>query len=77
LPDKNMALNYAKQRGFGLIVILIAILIIAVIAFGLMNKKGQVEQNKEIKDKATEDLKVINQNLEKNNQQIQDSLENK
>ncbi|MFA5360023.1 MAG: hypothetical protein WC349_03665 [Patescibacteria group bacterium] len=72
-----MALNYAKQRGFGLIVILIAILIIAVIAFGLMNKKGQVEQNKEIKDKATEDLKVINQNLEKNNQQIQDSLENK
>jgi Tfp pilus assembly protein PilV len=72
-----MALNYAKQRGFSLIVILVAILIIAVIAFGLMNKKGQVEQNKEIKDKATEDLKVINQNLEKNNQQIQDSLENK
>ncbi|MEI6596958.1 MAG: hypothetical protein WCL13_01960 [bacterium] len=72
-----MALNYNKQRGFGLILIIIAILIIAVIAFGTINRKGQVEQNKEIKNKAVEDIKNINNNLQKNNQQIQDSLEDK
>ncbi|MFA6306949.1 MAG: prepilin-type N-terminal cleavage/methylation domain-containing protein [Patescibacteria group bacterium] len=69
-----MPLDYNRQKGFGLIIILIAILIIAVIALGAMNRKGQIEQNKEVKNKAVEDLKNININLEKNNQEIQNNI---
>lgn len=64
-----------QKRGFALIAIMIAILIIAVIAFGAMNRKGQVEQNKEIKNQAEIDLQKINDNLKKNNQEIQNNLE--
>ena len=69
--------NYREQKGFGLIAIIIAILIIAVIAFGAMSRKGQVRQSQEIKNKAVIDLEKINDNLKKNKQQIQNSLENK
>ncbi len=68
-----MALNY-KQKGFGLIIIIIAILIIAVIALGITNRKGQVEQSKEIKNQAVEDIENINNSLEKNNLEVQNNL---
>ena len=69
--------NFFKQEGFGLIIIIIAILIIAMIAFGTISWKGQVEQGKKIKNKAVDDLKAINENLKKNNQQIKNNLEDK
>lgn len=69
-----MELDYNKQKGFGLIIIILAILIIAVIAFGVINRRGMVEENKEIKNKAVEDIKNINNNLEKNNLEIQNNL---
>ena len=72
-----MVENYNQQKGFVLIIILIAVLIIAAIAFGFINRKGQIEQNREIKNKAAEDLKAINEKLEKNNQQIKNDLNNK
>ena len=69
-----MAKSYSQQKGFGLILIIITVLIIAVITFGFINRKGQIEQNREIKNKAVEDLKVINEKLEKNNRQIQNDF---
>lgn len=66
--------NYREQRGFALIAVMIAILVIAVIAFGAMNWKGQIEQNKEIKNQAEIDLQKINDNLKKNNQAIVENL---
>lgn len=68
--------NIAKQNGFSLIAIMIAILIIAVIFFGIKNWKGNTEQTQEIKNKAVEDLGNINKNLENNNQEMQDALTN-
>ncbi|KKR91646.1 MAG: hypothetical protein UU95_C0004G0014 [Parcubacteria group bacterium GW2011_GWC2_42_12] len=67
----------AEQGGFALILIIITILIIAVIAFGTISWKGQVQQSQEIKNKAVDDLKAINENLNKYNQQIQNNLEDK
>lgn len=73
-----MTENYSQQKGFGLILVIIAVLIIAVIAFGFISRrKGQIEQNQEIKNKAVEDLKAINEKLEKNNQEIKNDLEEK
>ena len=67
----------AEQGGFALILIIITILIIAVIAFGTISWKGQVQQSQEIKNKAVDDFKAINENLNKYNQQIQNNLEDK
>jgi type II secretory pathway pseudopilin PulG len=68
--------NIFKQGGFGLIVIMIAILIIAIIFFGTRNRKGQVEQGQEVKIKAVNDLEVINDKLKNNNQEIEGILSN-
>ena len=68
--------NYRGQKGFGLILVIIAIVIIAVIAFGVKNWSGQIEQSKRTENKAATDLEAINNNLIINNQKIQDNLEN-
>ena len=68
--------NYYRQKGFSLILVLIAIVIIAVIFFGARNWRGQLEQGKQTENKAASDLKAINKNLEQYNQDIKNSLEN-
>ena len=69
--------NNYKQKGFGLILIIVTILIIAIIAFGFMNRPGQIEKSQEIKNKAINDLQKVNSNLINNNQEIQKNLEDK
>lgn len=60
-----------KQQGFGLIIIIIAMLIIALIYFGVKNRPGQLEQSRKIEDKAVNDIEKINENLERNNLEIE------
>jgi hypothetical protein len=63
-----------KQKGSALILVIIAIVIIAIIVFGFGSWKGQVEQSKQIENKALNDLQKINDNLKKSNQEIVENL---
>jgi len=78
MQNDNVKLKMGEEikghGGFTLILVIIAILIVAIIAFGFMNQKGQIEQSQEIKNQAVIDLEKINNNLKKNNQQIQNNL---
>ncbi|MDO8667628.1 MAG: type II secretion system protein [bacterium] len=63
-----------KQRGFALIAILVAVLVIGVIAFGTIKWQGQIQQSKQIENQAVKNLQKINDNFEKNNQAITKNL---
>ena len=67
--------NYLEPKGFSLILVLMALLIILIIVFGIKNRPGQLEESRQIKNKAAIDLEKINNNLKKENQAIQNILE--
>jgi type II secretory pathway pseudopilin PulG len=66
-----------QKRGFALVVIIVAVLIVAIVAFGAMSWKGQIQQSQEIKNKAIVDLEKINNDIKDSNRQIQNNLEDR
>lgn len=74
-------MKYRKEnRGFSLIILLIAVAIIALIFFakgGVLDRyKGSISENKEQKEAAEEQLQDIRENFDDYNKQIQKELRN-